>query len=260
MKLMTYNILAGGRTRFPLILTIIRQAAPDFLAIQEANGFEKNDFQRLKEWSQALNLPYFELAPATRYDFHIASLSRYPFKKVEKIKLLQNACLLTEIESPLGRVTVVNAHPYPQEERERLKDIEKVLSAISNKLHPILLGDMNALSPLDGYPQTIVDQFNVYHLLKFTQNGTLVFTCIQKILAAHFTDVAVFLKQNQVPTAPNGIDLHEPFTITHNQPSIRLDYVFVRKELIKNLSVYKVIINDTTRKASDHFPVVVKLN
>lgn len=255
---MTYNILAGGRTRRPMLLTILKQIAPDFLAIQEANGFEKNDFQRLNEWSQALNLPHFELAPSAKFDFHIASLSRYPFRHVEKMRLLQNACMATVIDSPLGRVTVVNAHPYPRAEVERLNDIEKILSAITNEPQPILLGDINALSPEDSYPETIVDRFNSYHLLKFTQHGKLVFACIQKILAAHFIDIAVYMKQNQIPTAPNGIDLHEQFTITHDQPAIRLDYVFVRKELIKKVRTYEVIINDTTKKASDHFPVVVE--
>ena len=43
MKLMAYNILKGGENRLGLILEVIKKENPDFLVVNEANGFDKND-------------------------------------------------------------------------------------------------------------------------------------------------------------------------------------------------------------------------
>jgi endonuclease/exonuclease/phosphatase family metal-dependent hydrolase len=51
--------------------------------------------------------------------------------------------------------------------------------------------------------------------------------------------------------------------ITHDgdltYKNLRLDYIFLSKQLLLNFSSYRVIKNDLTKIASDHFPIIVEL-
>src|SRR3989344_4631663 len=92
MKLLSYNIWNGGPERIPLILKVIKEQSPDFLAIQEANTFFDNDNKILKQFSLELNLPYYDISRSNE-NYHVASFSKIPFKKVNKLPNFRNACL-----------------------------------------------------------------------------------------------------------------------------------------------------------------------
>ena len=86
---MTFNILAGGideqGSRIEYIQDVIRGVSLDFVALQEANNFEKDNDKLLKEVSQHIGLQYYALSSGSTLEdgeqYHVASFSRYPFKE-----------------------------------------------------------------------------------------------------------------------------------------------------------------------------------
>lgn len=57
---MAYNILNGGENRLDLIVKVIKKENPDFLVINEANGFDKDD--KINNFSREIRLPYYKLS------------------------------------------------------------------------------------------------------------------------------------------------------------------------------------------------------
>jgi exodeoxyribonuclease-3 len=260
MKLLTYNILSGGKQRLISILRLINLEKPDFLAIQEASEFDKNNSKLLKRFAKDLGFPYFNLSPSAKYDYHTASFSKYPFIKATKLPLIQNSALITLSETPIGNLTVCNAHLCPGKESERLQEIKKILPYLQLNSNVILVGDMNSLSPHDKYPKNIINKFNQINLEKFTRNNKLITDAISTIESSGLIDVAVHLKKNQIHTVPTRVNLPELFSIPLDQPQLRLDYIFVSKPLIGRISNYKVIRGKPAQYASDHYPIAVTFN
>jgi endonuclease/exonuclease/phosphatase family metal-dependent hydrolase len=117
----------------------------------------------------------------------------------------------------------------------------------------VMMGDMNALSRDDQYSLEMIEGFNDKQLEKFTIDGSPRYDAIDAVFASGYVDSAVHLKQNKestVPTLSNKDVAHA---------DLRLDYIFVSGRLASHLRTYRVIKNELTDKASDHFPVVVTL-
>ena len=100
MRVMTFNILLGGidenGSRIEFIKRTINDASPDFVALQEANHFEKDSNKLLKEVSQHTGLQYYALSPGSTLEdgkqYHVVSFSRYPFKEKHLFSGLQFQC------------------------------------------------------------------------------------------------------------------------------------------------------------------------
>ncbi len=82
MRVMSYNILCGGQAhvngtdRLADILTVATSAAPDILALQEANHFDRPEVA--DRFAKALGLPFHALSVARAYEdgerYHVAVL------------------------------------------------------------------------------------------------------------------------------------------------------------------------------------------
>lgn len=99
MRLMTYNISNGGEDRFELIIEIISNEKPDFLVINEANGFDKNDNQKLNKFAGQIGLRHFDLSLSGEYEYHTAIFSKYPFTKIKQLRPMRNAGILVNIKT-----------------------------------------------------------------------------------------------------------------------------------------------------------------
>lgn len=260
MKLLSYNILAGGRKRLPLIEELVKKEAPDILALQEANGFDLHNNRLLNEFAGRLGFPYFKLSESQKFAFHVATLSKFPFKTVKKLKLLQNAALLITVNTSIGETAICNLHPCPYTESERLQEIKQVLKLVHAYQHIILCGDFNSLSTEDAYDEQFISRLSEKHQKKYLKEGKLQFIVTQTLKKTKLFDVALHFKQNLISTAPTGTYLHEEFTIPCNSPLTRLDYFFVSASLSEKLSSYEVIKTDVSKKSSDHFPISVTLH
>jgi exodeoxyribonuclease-3 len=254
MKLMTYNILDGGEGRLQLIVDAIKKEHPDYLTITEANTFANKNSKILKEISGKIGLPYFDIALSGEYNYHVAVVSKYPFKEVHKIQPLMRACLVTLVETNFGFLSIASLHLTPYSEDLRRPEIELIVNFQKKYENRILMGDMNSLSKHDGYNQELIRKFNKVQLKKFTTDGHFRFDVIEKILAAGYYDTALQLGKNKTYTVPT------PANMDNAHANMRLDYIFISSSLLLYLNDYDVIKNDITDKASDHYPVIVNLH
>lgn len=253
MKLMTYNIFDGGKDRLPIVIEAIKRESPDYLTINEANGFNDNGNEILKRVSREISLPYCDISLSGEYDYHVAIFSKYPFKSVQKLKPLTRACLVVEIQLDLGLLSIASFHLAPYEENLRFPEIDLILKFLKGQKSSILMGDMNSLSKADEYSLEIIKDFNDIQIKKYTTDGKLRFDVINKISLAGYYDSALHSKKNKITTVPTTLNEDK----AHGQ--MRLDYIFLSKSLLPHLSGYEVVKNELTDKASDHYPVMIEL-
>ena len=253
MKLMTYNILDGGVDRLGLIIEAITSVGPDYLTINEANTFAADGNKVLKEVSSKIGLPYCDIALSGEYDYHVAVFSKYPLETVQKIQPLKRACIIATVKTDVGELSIASLHMNPYAEDLRREEIERVLSYQNKFEKRILMGDMNSLSWEDGYNPKMVQEFNDIQKKKYTKNGKLRFDVISTMTGAGYNDSAVVLKKNNISTVPT------PMNEGAAHGDVRLDYIFVSRPLVSHLANYEVIKNEVTKKASDHYPVVVEI-
>src|SRR3989338_2335619 len=98
MKLMTYNILDGASETLSEIIEIVKKESPDYLTLNEANTFARDDSKILKEFAISTGFKFFDIALSGKHDYHVAVFSKYPFKGVHKLQPLARACLIALIE------------------------------------------------------------------------------------------------------------------------------------------------------------------
>lgn len=252
MKIMTYNILGEDDQRIPDALAAIKAVHPDFLAIQEANQFTKNENHYLHLFSKELGLPFYELSHATEHDYHVASFSKYPFKRVQKLKGFRNAALETIIMCELGEVSICNAHLTPYTEEERVVEVHRIIEAQKDSSQRIILGDLNSLSLHDNYSiDSIV--INESQRRKFTNNGELQLQVTTVIEASGYIDAMYRAGMNHTNTVPT------PVNADTAHGTMRLDYLFVSNSLIDCVKSVDVLKNELTNRASDHYPIVAEL-
>ncbi len=256
MKVMTYNILHGGvdsnGSRIEHIIDMIKNENPDFVAIQEANNFDKNENKLLKRVSNETKLPYYALSQGTlEYDqqrSHVVSLSRYPLQEEHLFPdfTFQCAALSVVIDSPFGKLSICNIHLHSHSEDKRVKEVEVVLSYQSKYDKYIIMGDFNSLSRLDNYGDLSAQEFTHYDLTRYEATD---------LSNLNHTDAVAHLNVNDRSTHPTIGVAHKI-----SKTPIRVDYVFLTPSLTTHIKDAKIIKTPTAEKASDHYPVVVTLN
>lgn len=251
---MIYNILNGGEDRFESVVKVIFNEDPDFLVINEANGFEKNSNQKLNKFSEKIGLPHFKLALSGEYDYHTAVFSKYPFKEAKDVKPLRNAGILAVIDTKSGEIAIVGAHLSPYTEDLRLSEIDLIINRQKQYPSKILMGDMNSLSAGDGYNEEMVKGFNDTQLEKFANDGKFRFDVVNKINSVGYVDTAVVFGRQKETTVPTKLNRDEAHLL-----DMRVDYIFVSDTLKNKVKSYSVIKNALTEKASDHYPIVVEI-
>lgn len=254
MLIMSFNILNGGEDRFPLILDAVRTIKPDILAIQEANSFPDHDHARFHEIVTAAGLPYYDYSPAGELSYHVATFSALPFETVQRLGGFRNAGLVTRIRTAMGTVAVGNAHLTPLSEDARLLEQRTLLQALAPDALAVIVGDMNSLSRLDGYPDTLIASFNRKQLEKFTRDGKLRYDVTDAFTAAGYTDTAALFPRTRrmtVPTPACPDDAHGNF---------RLDYGWVSPGMKSHVTACQVVVSPVTNRASDHYPLTVTLS
>ncbi len=254
MEIMTFNIFEGAEETLPAVVGIVNSKKPDFLAIQEANTFSKNNNELLKELATRFDLPYFDISLSREFDFHVASFSKVPFKIVRKLEGFRNAALLTTIDSEYGEIAICNTHLTPYTENERLMEVEKVIAALEQYPRRIIIGDLNSLSPQDQFDSDLVASFSTGQRKKFTNNDQLQFKVISRLLAEDYLDTAVLNGNNNQNTVPTHFNDQ-----AYPHPPLRLDYIFISSSLHPHSIDLEVIKSTLSNDASDHYPVIAAL-
>lgn len=250
---MTYNILDGGNSRLEMIAEIIKNEDPDFLTINEANGFDLDKQQKLRKLSDLTGLPNYHLTLSGEWDYHVAILSKHPFKSVTEIHPLKRAGIIATFDTNIGEIAIASTHLAPSSEEIRISEIELILKELEPYTNKILMGDMNSLSTNDNYSNDIIKDFKDSQIRKFTSDGKLLFKVTDKISVSGFIDSALSLGQQKITTVPTSSNQDV------NHSNMRLDYIFVSESLKDELYLYEVIKNELTEKTSDHYPVILEL-
>jgi len=247
---MTFNIWKGGiddlGSRIGFIIDVIKEVKPDFLALQEANNFEKDDYALLKRVSNETKLPYYSLSPGALYEdgrhYHVVTLSRYPLREEYTFQdfTFQAAALSVVIDSPLGELSLCNLHLHAFSEDKRLKELEIILKYQSKYKNHILLGDFNSISNKDEYNVESLEVEKRFDVTDF--------------LNKNYTDVTSYLALDNGSTHPTPINTDPTIT-----KQIRIDYEFVTPPLATHIKSATVIKTPISEKASDHYPVTLTL-
>ena len=266
MKLATYNILYGGAgpaaSRLPRIIDVLKNIAPDFVAIQEANNFHLDDKAILKKMSAELSARYFDISVGWAESKHgfgtfgVAGLSRLKVRTIDTHdRRFKNGMLHSVVTSPIGDISIVSAHLRADTEDDRLPEAEWIIQIQKNYEHRVVMGDLNSLSPLDTYPPALIGAFNGKQRKKFTADTQLRCDVLQRLFDNGYRDAAAAGGVNgtmTVPTASNADAAH--------QTPLRVDYVLLSESLLNRLTGVAVIKNEKTDAASDHYPVVCELD
>lgn len=265
MIIMTFNILNGGidakGSRIEHIINVINDVNPDFLALQEAHNFDKDNYALLRRISEETNLPYYALSQGSRDEdgkrlyatgvrrerSHVTSLSRYPLRNVHAFlgSAFQTAALSVVIDSPLGEISLCNIHLHAHSEEERLKEIGVILDYQSQFEKNIILGDCNALSRLDTYGSLSAKEFTYYDLTRFDATD---------VLNKDHIDSAAHLGVTDRSTHPTSGCPHPV-----SKSDIRTDYIWVTPSLSCFMQAATVIKTPNSEIASDHRPTTLTL-
>lgn len=251
MRFITYNIQDGGDGRIDDIVNVLKRYAPDLIAINEANDFDKNDSQRLEEFSKKVGLQHCHLALSTQSGYHVAILSRYPFKAIKELHSLKRAGVVAVIETDMGDISIAAVHLAPSTEDTRLNELSAAISEQAKYDLRIIMGDLNSLSENDGYDFAKLSE-SADTPKQEAEVEEPRYDVINKLEQSGYFDVAAMhgnQKEYTVPITQDGNSVYR---------NLRLDYIFVSERLRSRLSSYAVIRSKLAEKTSDHFPVVAE--
>ena len=246
---MSFNILFGGQDRFEAILELIRELSPDILALQECNGWEDGD--RLGETARCMGAEHTYLGLSSPRGsgkrFHVALLSRFPFQRIETHadRRYQAHCL---IEAVIEDVTVFAAHFVSENENLRFVETRALIGCLPpkeefRKGRFLLMGDLNAISRKDPYPENLAELVKKAGIDKYHHPPR--FDVIDELENYGWMDT--LYKMATPPehwvTAPRALDF-------------RTDYIFTTPPLIEKLK--RCWVHPLTAGQSDHFPILAE--
>ena len=257
MRLMTYNILTGGEDaqgsqRVDKILQVVQQQAPDILALNECNHFERDGYQRFYAFERALGMRgVLGLAPS---GFHVAVFARGADFLEHRVvsDWVQHAILRVKLRLHGRLLTVVSAHLNPFGGEMRLSEAQYLAGSVHHEEHVLVAGDLNALSPHDAahyQPQSWAPRRRVRHLIPGT--AQLDTRAIAVIESAGLRDM---VREARVPFTPTALT---PLRHAYQQYPVRIDYLFGTPPLAESVRHAQVVRGGITDEASDHYPVVV---
>jgi endonuclease/exonuclease/phosphatase family metal-dependent hydrolase len=244
LTLLSYNIRFGGRGRESLIADVIRNAAPDVVLFQEAT-----DPSVIESISKSTEMPYWasmrnhsngfcSRIEIAHHEWHHPKGSRHSFIEVV----------------PKGtEVRIFGVHLRAmfsnRGERRRVLELQALLDAIKiyqQGLH-VLTGDFNSLAP-----DELLNKTKLPHWIR-----TMVWLGGRDIQR----DTVKLIQENGYLDGFRTLYKDIPgYTFPTKDPHVRFDYVFVPKQHFGNLIECRVIDQDPARNASDHFPVLIRLD
>ncbi len=262
MKILSYNIYKGmsldkseNKSDF---VEWIDSLSPDIVALQEVNGFTQ---ATLESMAQKYGHPYAILLKEE--GFPIALTSKYPIVNVRKVIDNMHHGF---IQAQVNGINILVTHLSPHKYKKRGEEIDLIMSTITcNNANSkwVVTGDFNSYSPLDSLNyrdgllkeriKTLELRYKSHENLK---NGNIDYSVIQKVLDAGFYDALKLKHAEFISTVPTQAVEHGNIS---NQAEFRIDYIFVSKDLRKNVLDCSIIKDNFTKNKSDHYPIFMTL-
>ncbi len=264
MKLMTYNIYRGGEDRFHFIKSLIRQIRPDVLSIQEACSWgpkRHNDIKKILSIDKGNS--FILLANSRSSTDKVYNQAFYSKFKVLRYNSSKDRKTIWHVlgwfkvaVSKRYSINIIQAHLSPKSEVWRLKEVKFINSILRlcKKEPAVLLGDLNSLSPEDGYPLVTLEKIDVNKITKF--GNPVRFDVVNELLEAGWYDP---LPKNFYHSKGLPITVREG-SKDKDHLDLRLDYIMVNQYLKRYIKNIEIIKNNLAARASDHFPVVLEID
>jgi exodeoxyribonuclease III len=256
VKIIGYNVLEGATATFAKLVTLIRHEQPDVLCLQEVNGWQDHDFERLQEFASATGLIHYAFGDGNS-SYKLAVLSRWPIIYHTVYHRGFGKCVLAcLVQTPSGALEVWNYHAPSQSEDLRLPEMHQLVrlvranAHVPDKVH--LLGDFNMLASTDVYPM-LGTRLAEHGITKF---GHAKPRCdaYNVLTTAGWIDVAAALSTRPEYTVPTRCN-HDA---AHRVP-LRLDYAFVTPLAFRAVRTFRVIRSPLADQISDHYPYVLEV-
>ena len=243
-KLLSYNVRYGGTGREPQLASVIKDADPDLVILQEATS--PRVVERLAEETGLTT----HAAQAGR---SIAYLSRVPVKHHEWHRPRGSRRHFMEIELEGSNLVVFGIHLSAVHsfwtERRRMRELRSLLAWVEARQHGfhVMVGDFNTLAPgelLDA--QKLPPRLRA---LVWLSGGRVRYQTIQILLAAGYTDAFRRLHPEDLG-----------YTFPTWDPHVRLDFVFTPTQDEGRVTDCRVLTeHPKVKEASDHFPLMAHL-
>ncbi len=241
LKILSYNIRHGGTGRESLIAEVVRDLAPDLVALQEAT--HRDVVERI---AAETGLSYW----GAKEEYSCGFLSRTEPEDHRWHDLPEMRRAFLEIN--LAGLTVYNVHLSAIHgnwtERRRARELRAMLKATEPRRHEfhLFIGDFNTLAPGE-----LLDTRRLprrLRILAWALGGRLRFQTIQMMLDAGYRDGYRSLHTDPGLTFPVW------------DPHVRLDYIFLPADHIEQLTTCDVITeHPRVAAASDHFPLLSEI-
>lgn len=257
MRLMTYNILTGGRdaggssVRLGSVCEVIRSVSPDVLMLEECNGFEHDGHRTLHQLEHELGMR--GVLARAHSGFHVALFLR-PGRLIETHHLsaqLHHAMLSATIEMRGSTFRVIGAHLCPFGGEARLLEVQHIIRFLREE-HVFVLGDLNALSPHDTTryePARWLPRRRARHLLA-EGGGKLDTRAITALESAELVDVFHRAGNGAATVLTRLGEGWEDY-------QARIDYVFATASAAQRIRRAERVEGERVELASDHYPLFV---
>lgn len=247
LKVISYNILEGMKNDTTkgkqFFADWIKSQGPDILALEECNKFTQAS---LEELAAKYGHPYAILVKTTGYP--VAITSKYPIVNVQKVTdNMTHGFIVCKIRDLNVIVLHLNPHKHLKR-REEIQEILATMAAAPSQKKWMIMGDFNSFSPLDK------DNYNDGNEVRALQESAKKYTYQDNLVEGKYLDFEVQQKILDFGLRDAGKTV-EPTDI----PKRRIDYIYVSKDLISQVTAAHFIRDDFTATHSDHKPVVMEL-
>ncbi|MEV0901770.1 endonuclease/exonuclease/phosphatase family protein [Actinoplanes sp. NPDC049802] len=250
MRVMTWNIKNGGGDRLPAIIKVIGRQRPDVLTLQELQGFHRYGGRKLKDLAATLDMTA-HLAPSALAQ-PVAVLVREPLWIARRTRIswrLHHAAAVAVVPTEAGPLTVVSAHLNPFSPYRRMREARWLAARYATPDGLALIaGDMNGLDPDGDHTAALAAQPSLYRRRHLDPDGRPDTRALAAFREEGFTDLALTVGDGDGRTVPTGYAGRE-------FGAVRLDYLLASPPLAARARRVRVIRDDLTDQASDHYPV-----
>ena len=246
LRILSYNILAGGEDRLPLIANVIQKQQSDVVALLEARS--RLNAEALAQ-QLGMSLTFGEATNINKD--HVIWLSRLPLIRMENHRFSALAKTLLEIEilwegTPVTLfATHLKAGQNQESEHYRVTEMQAILELLhsrSNQLHA-LVGDLNTVHPED-HPNVSAYIAALREKGEKAPNPQFPREVIPFLLEAGYVDCYRAL---------------HPLTAGYTSPTahraLRIDYIFASSLFAQHLYACDIVTEGDAERASDHFPI-----
>ena len=217
------------------------------IGLNELRGWDETS---IKEFARACGCSSGAIFAGSRSRYPIGLIAKSPVAVIEqRDEGFRHGVLHVKV----GQVHFVVAHLTPKRAHERLAEASALLRMTGQVAEPLfLMGDLNALSPLDKPHH---DDERLAKKLRSTDSlqakflrddGTIDYDAMQMLLDSGFVDVTV-PGGHTVPTKIVDDEMHAA--------PMRLDYILANQAAGELRPSGSIVADSENHDLSDHFPV-----